>query len=277
LLRNLTAWPCIYYAELANIFGVQSNYYNLVVKKMLKRFLAQHPTFGTKNKPRTLSYQQQSPYYWWWAYLRRNAEYLECCESGGKGKFSNLYKDFGDVREDDFKKWWNEGGRGGFLFGENKVALRLVELEDKSQWDDSWTKDDVLIVAVPLTSSKRYAQSRFASLLKARHTAKRGRTKKVLESSSSLYPLERNYTIENLQKTLQVYDLYIANKVKKPKVPMWKLGEQIRLVPSAMTTDSMSVNERQVFRNVMGASVKRYITNAEKMIANAALGKFPKT
>jgi hypothetical protein len=69
----------------------------------------------------------------------------------------------------------------------------------------------------------------------------------------------------------------MENKDKKPKVPMWKLGEQLRLVPSAMTADRMTVNERQVFRNVMGASVKRYITNAEKMITNAALGKFPVT
>jgi hypothetical protein len=60
---------------------------------MLRRFLAQHPTFGTKNNPRSLSYQQQSPYYWWWAYLRRNEDYLKCCEKSGKGKFAKLYKE----------------------------------------------------------------------------------------------------------------------------------------------------------------------------------------
>ena len=202
---------------------------------------------------------------------------MVCCEMGGKGKFAKLYKDFGDVREDDFKKWWNEDERGGNLFAENRGAMKLALLEDKNQWDDSWTQDEVLVIVVPLTSSKRYLQSRFARILKEKHTAKRGRTKKLLEKSNANYPLKRNYTIENLRKTLQVYDLYMENKDKKPKVPMWKLGEQLRLVPSAMTADSMTVNERQVFRNVMGASVKRYITNAEKMIANAALGKFPAT
>jgi len=242
---------------------------------MPRRFLAQHPTFGTKNKPRTLSYQQQSPYYWWWAYLRRNKDYLACCEKGGKGKFAKLYKDFGDVREDNFKKWWTEGERGGALFAETTSVMKLTLLDSKEQWDESWTQDEVLIIAVPLTSSKRYLQSRFARILKERHTAKRGRTKKLLEKSNAAYPLERNYTIENLRKTLQVYDLYIEHKDQKPKVPLWKLGEQLRLVPSAMTTDKMTVNERQVFRNVMGASVKRYITNAEKIIANSALGRFP--
>ena len=51
----------------------------------------------------------------------------------------------------------------------------------------------------------------------------------------------------------------------------------MRLVPSAMTSDDMSMNERQVFRNVMGASVKRYIANAEKLIANTGFGRFPLT
>jgi hypothetical protein len=242
---------------------------------MLRRFLAQHPTFGTKNNPRSLSYQQQSPYYWWWTYLRRNADYLACCENGGKGKLAKLYKDFGDVREDNFKRWWTEGQRGGNLFAENKAAMKLTLLEDKSQWDESWTQDQVLIIAVPLTSSKRYLQSSFSRILKDRHTAKRGRTKKLLEMSNSQYPLERNYTIESLRKTLQVYDEYVRTRTEAKKVPLWKVGETLRLVPTAMTAPKYMPEENFLRRNVMGATVKRYLKNAEKIIAGTALGKFP--
>ncbi len=151
----------------------------------------------------------------------------------------------------------------------------LMELTDKSQWNESWTSDKVLVVAMPLTSSKRYLQSRFNALLKKRHTTKRGRQYKTFDESSAKYPLAKNYTIRNLETTLAVYDEYLKYKGQVPKVPYWKIGQNMRLVPSAMTTDSMSMNERQVYRNVMGASVKRYIVNAEKMIANVAQGKFP--
>lgn len=244
---------------------------------MRVRFLADAPNFGTKNKPAKLSLQTRSPYYWWWVYLRRNENYLKCCESGGKGKHAKLYKDFGDVRDDDFKKWWKE--KGVELFSERHVSeggdMVLMELTDKSQWDEAWTVDKVLVVAMPLTSSKRYLQSRFNALLKKRHTTKRGRQYKTFEESSAKYPLAKNYTIRNLETTLAVYDEYLKHKGQVPKVPYWKIGQSMRLVPSAMTTDNMSMNERQVYRNVMGASVKRYITNAEKMIANAAVGKFP--
>lgn len=246
---------------------------------MKVRFLADAPNFGTKNKPAKLSLQTRSPYYWWWVYLRRNEDYLKCCENGGKGKCAKLYKDFGDVREDDFKKWWKE--KGVELFSEKHVSeggdMVLMELTDKSQWNESWNSDKVLVVAMPLTSSKRYLQSRFNALLKKRHTTKRGRQYKTFDESSAKYPLAKNYTIRNLETTLAVYDEYLKHKGQVPKVPYWKIGQNMRLVPSAMTTDSMSMNERQVYRNVMGASVKRYIVNAEKMIANAALGKFPLT
>ena len=244
---------------------------------MKVRFLADAPNFGTKNNPAKLSLQTRSPYYWWWVYLRRNEDYLKCCESGGKGKYAKVYKDFGDVREEDFKKWWKE--KGIELFSEKHVSeggdMVLMELTDKSQWNEAWTSDKVLVIAMPLTSSKRYLQSRFNTLLKKRHTTKRGRQYKTFEESSAKYPLAKNYTIRNLETTLAVYDEYLKHKGQVPKVPYWKIGQSMRLVPSAMTTDSMSMNERQVYRNVMGASVKRYITNAEKMIANAALGKFP--
>jgi len=243
---------------------------------MLRRFLAQHPTFGTKNKPRSLSYQQQSPYYWWWAYLRRNEEYLKCCENEGKGKLSKLYKDFGDVREDNFKKWWTEGQRGANLFAEQTGLMTLMELENKSQWEDGWTKENVIVIAAPLSSSKRYLQSRFARLLKERHMGKRGRTAKKLLMSNARYPLERNYTIENLRKTLQVYDEYMRTRGEAKKVPLWKVGENLRLVPSAMTSSKLLPEENFLRRNVMGATVKRYLKNAEKMIENAALGQFPK-
>lgn len=209
--------------------------------------------------------------------MRRNEDYLKCCENGGKGKFAKLYKDFGDVREDNFKMWWKE--KGVELFSEKHVSeggdMVLMELTDKSQWNEAWTSDKVLVVAMPLTSSKRYLQSRFNALLKKRHTTRRGRQYKTFDESTAKYPLAKNYTIRNLETTLAVYDEYLKHKGQVPKVPNWKIGQSMRLVPSAMTTDSMSMNERQVYRNVMGASVKRYVTNAEKMIANAALGKFP--
>ena len=45
-----------------------------------------------------------------WAFLKRNKDYLACCQAGGKGSLSKLYADFGDVRGDSFKEWWTSDG-----------------------------------------------------------------------------------------------------------------------------------------------------------------------
>ena len=246
---------------------------------MKVRFLADAPNFGTKHKPAKISLQTRSPYYWWWVYLRRNEDYLACCEKGGKGKLAKLYKDFGDVREDDFKKWWQENGVA--LFSEKHVSeggdMVLTELTNKSQWNDAWTGDRVLVIAMPLTSSKRYLQSRFNALLKKRHTTKRGRQYKTFDQSTAKYPLAKNYTIRNLETTLAVYDEYLKHKGQIPKVPYWKIGENLTLDTKAMTSRKLTPKENYDRKNTMAASVLRYIRSAEAMIANVALGKFPMT
>jgi len=242
---------------------------------MPRRFLAPYPIFGTKNKRLPTGYQKRSPYYWWWQFLRRNQEYLECCERDGKGKYAELYKDFGDVRDDDFHKWWTKDERGPNLFAENYGAMKLTELEDKSQWQDSWSEDEVMILAVPLTSSKRYLQSRFAKLLKERHTSERGRPTKQSIKSNAKYKLAINYTIHNLENTLNVYDEFMKYKGQKPKVTLWQIGENLTLIPDAMTSPKLMPKENADRRNWMGSSVKRYLSSAELIIENVVLGKFP--
>ena len=97
---------------------------------MKVHFLAPHPLFGRKTAPLPLKEQERSPYYWWWAYLRRSEAYIKCCEKGGKGPLSKLYTDFGDVREDDFRKWWTTGDHGAELFAEQRQAVKFGQLKD---------------------------------------------------------------------------------------------------------------------------------------------------
>ena len=238
-------------------------------------FLAPYPLFGTKQKPLTISYQQRSPFYWWWEYLRRNNDYLMCCEKNGAGKLAHLYKDFGDVREDNFKKWWSEGYRGAYLFGEKRSALIPKELNDKSEWENDWDSEDVLIIAFPLSMGKRELQSRFAKILKKRHTAKRGRVAKKLDKSTARFPLNRNYTIESLQKALDVYDCYTRLIQLNGKAKLWEVGVELRLVRTAMPSANDLKQDTAVKRNVMAATVKRYLKQAEATIANTSLGIFP--
>ena len=239
-------------------------------------FAALHPLFGTKNNRKSLAYQQRSPYYWWWAYLRRNEKYIACCANGGVGELADLYKDFGDVRSEDFHKWWTEGDRGATLFGYKHEASVKV-LASASEWDANWTNENMLVVAFPLTSNKRYLRNAFAELLKKRHTAKRGRTKDKWTNNNAKYKINRNFTKESLQTALYVYDAYVENlkKDKKEQLTLWQLGEMLKLVPIAMPKANDTREDKIIKRSTMAVSVNRYIRQAKTIVEGTALGKFP--
>ena len=245
---------------------------------MKVHFLAPHPLFGRKSAPRPIEDQKQSPYYWWWAYLRRSEAYLKCCEQGGKGKLAKLYADFGDVREDNFKKWWTANDQGAKLFGEQRQQVKFGPMSDPSEWHPDWTPDVALVIAIPLSMNKRGIQSGIAKLLDERIKSRRGRKALKDAESTARYPLARNYSARNLGKALEVYDLWIQSKTgpKEEKLYLWEIGVAAKLnklfVKNATSKDKQ---DRYIGRNNLNASVLRYVKEAQKHIAGVEKGIFP--
>ena len=248
---------------------------------MKRHFSAPTPRFGRANNRLDIGHQQRSPYYWWWQYLRRNADYIACCEKGGKGKLAKLYADFGDVRNDNFHKWWTEDQRGAELFAEQPLSVKFGELDNAADWQPQWNKERVMVVAVPLTMSKRALKGAFAKLLDSRHTGnKSGRPSlaKLKEVSTARYKLEHNYTISGLLTALAVYDLWVENqtKPKAERLTLWEIGKALKINKAAVRdAESSSSADRLVGRNVLGATVSRYVKQARTMIENTSTGKFP--
>lgn len=248
---------------------------------MRVHFAAPTPRFGRKNSRLPVGHQQRSPYYWWWQYLRRNADYLRCCDRGGKGSLAVLYADFGDVRNDNFHQWWTEGDRGVRLFAEQPLTVKFGELTSSDEWHSSWTTDAVMVVTVPLAVSKRRLKGAFAKLLEQRHKGhKSGRPSlaAMKESSTARYRLERNYTVSGLMTALAVYDLWVENqaKPKAERLTLWEIGKALNInKPAIKDAESSSSADRLTGRNVLGATVSRYVKQARVMIGNTASGKFP--
>ena len=243
---------------------------------MRVHFKASHPIFGKAVKLLSITYQQRSPYYWWWEFLRRNKDYIDCCSNSGQGPLASIYEDLGDVRNDTFKQWWSAGERGAMLFGEKPLPVSLKELTNIGDWESTWTNDSVMVVAVPLDIPKRQLQSYFAQLLKKRHNGKRGR--KALsdsDASTAKYPLHRNVSIHTLRIQLSVYDAVIENQTRLKKKTLAQIGKELRLVPSAMPDIKDDKIDAAHKRNVMAATVSRYFKEAQRIVANTALGSFP--
>ena len=241
-------------------------------------FLAPYPVFGTAKARKPESYQRRSPYYWWWAYLKRNADYLECCANGGQGRLSHLYEDFGDVRGDEFRIWWSKDRRGVKLFGEQPLEVKFHELESPSDWQSGWTKENAMVVVFPLVVSKRRLKGHINRLLDQRHSGKTGRPSLGKVASTARYKLSRNYTIQNLSTMLDVYDLYVANAAlpKEQQMRQWEIGVKLKLNKRAVKEATSKIQfERTLGRNHLGAVVKRYLVQAQKTIKTLEQGTFP--
>ncbi|WP_300558739.1 hypothetical protein [Limnohabitans sp. Rim8] len=237
-------------------------------------FKAQHPIFGRGKKPLGLSYQQRSPYYWWWEFLRRNRDYADCCAAGGTGALAGLYADFGVVSNDNFKEWWT--GHGFRLFAEQAKPVKLFELDTPADWDSCWTKDAVMVVAVPLDIPKRNLQGFFARLLKDRHGGKRGR--KALsdaDASNARYPLHRNVSIHTLRIQLAVYDAVLAARASPKKITLAQIAKSVGINPKSNKRTEGEVMDAARRRSVLAATVSRHFKDAQRIVANTAKGQFP--
>lgn len=237
------------------------------------KFFEPYPTFGTKNKRLPPSKQEESPYYWWWAYLRRNKEYLACCEKGGKGKLAKLYADFGDVRSEEFRLWWRI--KALELFAEQMSAYKFKELENKDELPDKWNKDEFIYLQVPLTYDKKSLKKYFNELLTERGR-KKGRPSQASRKTTAKYSMNGTYTIGNLRLCLQVYDRYMETRVGANKLKLWEIGEEMGLLPKrSMPNANDTYEDRYIKRNRLAATVSRYVKQAKTRIANTALGIFP--
>ena len=156
------------------------------------------------------------------------------------------------------------------------MPLTFGELHTPADWLPTWGVADVMVVAVPLEVSKRRLKGEFARLLDERHTGKRGRPAIGQQASSARYPLQQNFTIANLRTTLQVYDSWLANQSvpANERLTQWQLGRALNK-KAAVAAESPLASERLLGRNVLAATVSRYVARAKRMIEGAAQGRFP--
>ncbi len=242
------------------------------------RFLAKYPKLGTRKNPAPVSALERSPYYWWYEYLRRNNDYLQCCKAGGDGPLSELYADFGDVRE-DFRVWWGgKRARGAHLFGEQPMPNRMVVLRSRSDWRDEWAKGSMVTVAFNTNAGTRKLQKYLATLLREQFGRKRGRRAMRTVESSARYPLFANFSVAELKKIVAVYDLAAANSKTTGlrALRTWQIGEQLRLVRTAMPSARDTRAEILDKRRSMSASVCKYKRLAAILIENVGYGEFPR-
>ena len=236
--------------------------------KRRRKFAGKAPRFRGATESQGRGGLSRSPYYWWWQYLKRNEAYLKCCELGGTGRMGKLYRDFGDVRPDDFKAWWRRTGE--YLFSEPPVPTSIQVVDDLGALPMLDLRGCMVLVA-PLTLDKRTLKKRFGELLRKHHTGRRGGNRFAV--SFAAYRLATKPVVSALERTLRVYDLW---KAHRSEWTLWQIGEAAKIsadLHSRATDTTASLRDK---RGRMAILVSRYVKNARGYIDNVGKGVFPK-
>lgn len=233
-----------------------------------RKFAYNHPTFGRSKKEKNIEPYKYSVYYFWWEFLRRNDDYKKCCKSGGKGKLKDLYKDFGDVFDVDFKTWWQTNDKGAYLFAEE----HLPEFKIITDASEMYQNDKIIYLQVPLSLPKRYLMREFQNVLNRNHEGRVG--VKTNKNSTAKYPITGHVDIDALDKCLRVYDMKIQNS----KMRLWEIAQQCRITLKkqyVLNDGSESPSEISDKKLVLANTASRLLKKAEKIIAGTSLGEFP--
>jgi hypothetical protein len=234
-----------------------------------RHFPYKHPTFGSKSKPKPKSAWEGSVYYWWWAYLRRNQEYLDCCNNRGKGRLKSLYENFGDVRGEDFKEWWqqdvNGEQRGAFLFANKRAedSIRVLSHGEKAV-----SNDEALTISLPLNLPKRFLERRVLELIASNHKGERGH--QYARNANAKFKIQGQPNVPALALGMQIYEF----KLQHPDFPLWKIGNEI---PKVLRTQKISSRDQPYEllekKRALAATVSRYLKRVELTIARTIQGE----
>lgn len=258
-----------------------------------QHFHYRHPLFGRgdwlnapeKIKPTKRGVRwDQTPYYVWFACLLRSDGYRRYSETR-RGPFAKTFESFGDVfaYENNFKRWFNENGRGIKLFAEpfRDIRPKIVRRDDVIDWENP----DLRIIQFDANRHKAYVLRKVKQL--ATSACAEVQSARVLSKAQIQFhtpPKDVDAYIRMLkvwdlkQRGLKTADIHkqcylkskrdIGIRLKEAQSRAAKKGER-ELIDAAAA--------KLLLQKQRWQEVNRDYQKACKLIENAAKGIFPKT
>jgi hypothetical protein len=245
-----------------------------------------YPTFGRgayseDNPPTTVT---NSPYYWWFKFLQLNEDYKKTSQSKGKGKCSELYKDFGDVYKVNFKEWWRDKA---YLFAEPRKNYTM-HIANNADELAPYNSEEVVNLVVPLNFSQRSLKKYFTQLILKR--VPKGKKGINIDASSAKYKISGRWRIDALEMAYKVYVERKANiegdefdskksktkeniKMKRYKLTWADIAKKVGL--NITNTKAMQYADEAERRRNATIVVKRHYSRAEAYIKSSITKGFP--
>ena len=182
-----------------------------------------------------------------------------------------VLKDFGDLYKTRESDWWQRYGMQ--LYG---ISAPLPAVQEVGQLDKrnnslhvQWQRVDSVVLEVPLALTRAQAMKQLRKQLEKKQFA--AALPKAVQPKYQLMPSKLR--METLLAGVQALKMYERG------MPLWRIGNQLRLIPAQSFAES-EVNEENAYaysdrKEVLSIAARRLIRTAALVAENAARGRFP--
>lgn len=263
--------------EFLNTLNLKRHYRQDLLKEVPSSYERQQGDDGEAIKRAELLQVEQSAYYYWWLYVQHGLKYpAQDRDPQSDADVAHTLDAFGDLNL-PFDAWWRQSGRRIFSERGNLPLITIEAMDENFDFRDPKQFPKHITVKIPLTIPVVGIQHQLNKILEICHP---GNALKVHESSTAevkIYP-QRDAQIEKLAKYLTVWDSIEKEKqdIRDPsqRRDYWEVGRDLGFAKGldldGDDTDS-SIN-----RTNLQTDIRRIYEKANKLIANAMRGKFPK-
>jgi len=223
-----------------------------------------------------------SPYRYWWSFLSCSKDYWWVCQQNGHTQDPRLqatYESFGDLHLQGFSHWWIHGARDNFIENTNPPSVELIN-NLESLTEDQITEYPWMIVRVPLNLGQEKLVEDFTEIL-------RSHPKRVhYRDQTSDYPLLKYKKLRE-EFLLRSCDLWHAvwraggistgPKRKGDSDSTYEIGVRFGVNAKHVidVADKPAVEAKK--RTAMKVAVSRMLSQANSLIENVEIGRFPST
>jgi len=206
----------------------------------------------------------------WFRCLQLSKKYTQNCRTGNflsEGAF-NTYRLFGSVEDFSLQQWWLERGCQSFGQSMTTLCVRSVVAHKKQ------VSYGINLDLYPDTSTELASQEFSFWVEQIRMLNAHGSLLSNAPLAWSIY--KGRITPEAIKFHLDVLEAKETIIRNSPETRLWRIGEQMRLNPKAMTKTRDSKQERVDKHVAMGKTVSAIVRKSQALVDNACEGIFPK-
>lgn len=235
-----------------------------------RRFYKGLPGFTRADDEVLASDAEKSIYRWWWEYLRLSPALWFARETGHSlvdPQMAEVYELAGSLKEDRFRRWWEDTGVNLFAEAKRPPKVKALDLE---RLQEHPFRENALYLEVPLTIRKETIIKQVREALNELHD---GRDLDVTATANAPFKLHtKRYRLRIVELEFWV----LLYRLLYEDIKVWRIGDRLQLAPHLkLRTAERRVQYGDKRFHQLTSLTGRYLYKARYTLAHVERRSFP--